>query len=105
MPREMIFDIETNGFLEELTKVHCIAIATPSGVESFNGARISLALERLEQAEVLIGHNIQDFDLPAIKKVYPQFNPRAKVRDTLIMSRLMWPEITEQDYALVRQPN
>jgi DNA polymerase-1 len=105
MPREIVFDIETNGFLDELTKVHCIAITTPAGVQSFNGDSIRGALQLLEQAEVLVGHNIQDFDLPALRKVYPQFNLKGKVRDTLVMSRLMWPEITEQDYALVRQPN
>lgn len=105
MPREVIFDIETNGFLEELTKVHCIAIATPAGVQSYHGDDILAALPVLQDAEVLIGHNIQDFDIPALKKVYPHFNPQGTVRDTLIMSRLMWPEISEQDYALVRTPN
>ena len=102
MPREIVFDIETNGFLEELTKVHCIALATPAGVRSFNGDKIGEALAELAQAEVLIGHNIQDFDLPALKKVYPAFRPQGVVRDTLIMSRLVWPEIEVQDYNLCR---
>lgn len=104
MQREIVFDIETNGFLEKLTKVHCIALATPAGVQSFHGDQIGEALVMLEQAEVLVGHNIQDFDLPALRKVYPAFNPRGRVRDTLIMSRLMWPEITAQDLNLIRQP-
>ncbi len=104
MAREIVFDIETNGYLEELTKVHCIALATPAGVRSFHGDRIGEALALLEQAEVLIGHNIQDFDLPALRKVYPAFNPQGLTRDTLIMSRLMWPEITAQDLNLIRQP-
>jgi len=102
--KEIVFDIETNGFLHELTKVHCIALADESGtVQSFNGERIVEALSLLGQAEVLIGHNIQDFDLPALKKVYPQFNPRGLVRDTLLCSRLIWPEITAQDMAIIRK--
>ncbi len=104
-PREVIFDIETNGFLNELTTVHCVALTTPEGVQSYHGDSITEAIKILNDAEVLIGHNIQDFDIPALKKVYPQFNPKGTVRDTLIMSRLVWPEITEQDYALVRVPN
>ena len=101
--QEIVFDIETNGFLEDLTKVHCIALADTDGIRSFNGAAIEDGLRILEEADVLIGHNIQDFDLPALKKVYPLFNPKGVVRDTLILSRLIWPEITEQDYALVRR--
>jgi DNA polymerase I-like protein with 3'-5' exonuclease and polymerase domains len=100
--REIIFDIETNGFLEDLTKVHCIALIDGGDVQSFNGAAIEDALAMLEQADVLVGHNIQKFDLKALKKVYPHFTPKGKVRDTLVCSRLVWPEIIAQDYALLR---
>ena len=102
---EIVFDIETNGFLDTLTKVHCLALATPAGVRSYNGDNIKDGLAVLEQAQVLIGHNIQDFDIPALQKVYPSFNPTAKVRDTLIMSRLIWPEVAVQDLALTQRTN
>jgi DNA polymerase I-like protein with 3'-5' exonuclease and polymerase domains len=102
--KEIVFDIETNGFLEELTKVHCLVVSVDGGpAQAFNGGRIVDGLDMLGQAEVLIGHNIQDFDLPALRKVYPTFNPSGLIRDTLIMSRLIWPDITEQDYPLAKR--
>ncbi|OQW34849.1 MAG: hypothetical protein A4E20_01345 [Nitrospira sp. SG-bin2] len=103
---EIVFDIESNGFLEDLTKVHCIALADETGVvSSYRGDAILDALRKLEDAKTLIGHNIQDFDIPALKKVYPHFNPKGTVRDTMIMSRLIWPEIAVQDFSLIRKPN
>jgi DNA polymerase-1 len=105
--REIIFDIESNGLLDTITQVHCIALCDslfPDVVQSYRGtAGIEQALSSLEQADVLAGHNIQNFDIPALKKVYPRFNPKGKVRDTLIMVRLIWPEIATQDYKLVRE--
>ncbi|MGL5934583.1 MAG: DNA polymerase [Cetobacterium sp.] len=102
--RELIFDIETDGFLDVLTKVHCIALTYgDEAVRSFHGEEIKNALAVIEQAEVLVGHNIADFDLPALRRVYPSFNPKGLVRDTLIMSRLIWPDITEHDYPLCKR--
>ncbi|MGL5917863.1 MAG: hypothetical protein ACRCYM_01285, partial [Cetobacterium sp.] len=102
--RELIFDIETNGFLDELTKVHCIALTYgDEAVRSFHGEDIKNALAEIEQAEVLVGHNIGDFDLPALRKVYPTFNPKGLVRDTLVISRLIWSDIAEQDYPLCKR--
>lgn len=101
---EIVFDIETNGFLSDLTTVHCLALSIDGGkTESFNGEHIVSGLRLLEDADVLIGHNIQCFDLPALRKVYPSFSPTGLVRDTLIISRLIWPDIAEQDYPLVRR--
>lgn len=106
--RETIFDIETNGFLEHLTKIHCIALVDPSDgkVRSFGGptgAEVRGVLSHLEDADVLIGHNILKFDIRALQKVYPEFKPKGQVRDTLIMSRLIWPELANQDFSFIRK--
>lgn len=55
-------------------------------------------LRVLMDADVIIGHNIQDFDIPAIQKLYPWFKPKGLVRDTLIMSRLIYPDMFDADY-------
>jgi hypothetical protein len=43
----------------------------------------------LQEASLIVGHNIIGFDIPAIKKVYPWFKPKGVVRDTLVISRLI----------------
>lgn len=53
----------------------------------------------LSEADLLVGHNIIEFDLPALKKVYPGWETKALVRDTIVLSRLMWPHVKEDDFA------
>ncbi|WP_287248892.1 DNA polymerase [Mesorhizobium sp.] len=54
-------------------------------------------------ADELIGHNIIKFDLPAIQKVYPWFKPKGVVIDTLVLARLIWPELKESDPKLIKR--
>lgn len=84
-----VFDIEADGFLEELTKIHCISVSWElSGAKLYTEMSIDKALERLETAECVVGHNIIDYDIPAIQKIYPRWKPKGLIRDTLVMSRL-----------------
>lgn len=93
-----VFDIETDGFLDTMTRIHCIAIKNPDTGEArvFGPDSIRDALQYLELAEVIIGHNAQKFDVPAIQKLYP-FRPK-KVLDTLLLARLYYPDIKPADY-------
>ena len=61
------------------------------------GHYIHTALQWLETADVLIGHNIIGFDIPVIKKLYPWFNPSGTVVDTLLLSRLYHPDLYDID--------
>ena len=94
----IIFDIETNGLLDDLDKVHCLVLKDTSTdkVETYTN-NIQDGLKRLEQADCIIGHNIIKFDLPALKKVY-DFNYKGKLRDTLVLTRLIWSDIKERDF-------
>lgn len=58
------------------------------------------ALDRLSEADLIVGHNVIGFDLPAIAKVYPGWTYKGQVRDTLIMARLIWPveDLKERDF-------
>ena len=87
----VVFDIETNAIknfssLLGLKTVHCIGLST-NGEEPqiFSGSDIEEALEKLRLADVIVGHTIQDFDIRALKRIYPDWNPEGSVRDTLIM--------------------
>lgn len=100
----LVFDIETNGLLDELDRLHCLCIkdVETEYVYSYTPDDIAAGLRLLMEADVLIGHNILKFDIPAIQKVYPWFKPKAVLHDTLIMARLIYPEITNMDMGLVK---
>lgn len=94
------FDIETDGLLEDLTRVHSLVMWDIDAGEmvSWTPGDIKTGVEVLMQADQIIGHNIIKFDIPAIQKVYPWFQiDEAKVVDTLVVSRLIWSDIGEQD--------
>ncbi|CUU71263.1 DNA polymerase I [Campylobacter hyointestinalis subsp. hyointestinalis] len=93
----LIFDIETNGLLDELTKIHTITIydSISDEFKSYDKDECSRAIELLNNADIC-GHNIIAFDIPAIKKIYPSFSPRS-VTDTLVQLRLAYADIKERD--------
>ena len=101
----LVFDLETNGLLNELTRIHCLAIydSTTDEVETYNDEKnnkysISEGIGRLLVADTIVGHNIIGFDIPAISKLYNYFTPSARVVDTLLLSRLYHPNIYDIDH-------
>ena len=60
---------------------------------------IHTALQWLETADVLVGHNIIGFDIPIIKRIYSWFKPRGTIVDTLVLSRLFHPNLLDIDKA------
>ena len=100
----LVFDLETNGLLHDLTRIHCLAIydSTTDTVETYNDEKnnkysISEGIGRLLVADTLVGHNIIGFDLPCLSKLYNYFSPSARVIDTLLLSRLYHPNILDID--------
>jgi DNA polymerase-1 len=105
-------DIETNAIddwlgLSDLEKVHCLCVMQNGGEGclAYNSQRgdIERGLELIKDADIIVGHNIQKFDLPALKKLYG-FNPTGCVRDTLLMSRLVYPDQRNDDFKLSDLP-
>lgn len=109
----LIFDIETNGFLEALDKLHCITILDTEDGAYYRAANtlglqhkcddgdtiisIDSALQLLQEASDICGQNIIEYDIPAIQKLYPEFKPTGRVWDTLILSRLIYTNLRELD--------
>ena len=88
---KILFDIETDGL--NPNNIWCI-VAKPQGEApiSFRPKDIEKGIEFLNNAEVLIGHNITGFDIPVIKRLYGvDLFENKKIEDTLIMSRLFNP--------------
>ena len=94
----MILDIETDGLLEECTTIHCIVLRDLTGnVKSFTQPDKATIAEIFNSNPSLVGHNIQGFDLPVIKKLHG-LQYFGRVEDTLVTSRLMWPDLRETDF-------
>ena len=94
----LIFDLETDGLLDDVTKVHCMVTQdTETGdVCTYDPTQIELGIEVLENFEHIGGHNVMAYDLPVLRKLYG-FQHKGKVYDTLVASRLIWPNMKEKD--------
>ena len=102
----LIFDIETNGFLSEATKIHSIVIKDidTEQMYSYHGDKIGKGLYLLSGASLLVGHNILKFDIPVINKLYPEYKIEGDVFDTLLVSRLIWTNRKELDFRMKELP-
>jgi DNA polymerase-1 len=126
--RKLLFDLETDGLLKEMTRIHLLSIKDAETRERFvfrdrdewRGAddyvpdmqsndnicpaenSVPEGIEMLQNADMIIGHNIVRFDIPAIQKLFPAFTPPA-VRDTMTMTRMIYSDIKQTDFELVKQ--
>ena len=99
MLKQYVFDIETDGLLDEVTTIHLLImkdiITQEIKIFSSLSDNIEEGVEELFSADLLIGHNIINFDLPVLKKLY---NGRTTSKipnfDTLVVSRLIYPTIS-----------
>jgi len=107
----LVFDIETNGLLDETSLVHSLCIKDVDTGKIWSCADhegyvpVEQGVRMLMNAELIIGHNIIKFDLPALQKVYPWFTyDRHKVFDTIVISRLIWPkdDLKQRDFRLTK---
>jgi len=91
--RMYTIDIETDGLLESMTTIHCaVAKDYKTGVVYKFGPDQIKEFVKLIDGQVVIGHNIINFDLPAIKIFYGDwFWPKMEI-DTLVLSRLLNPD-------------
>ena len=100
----IVFDLETDGLLRDVTTIHCIALYnTEEGTthiyndEGGDHEPIIRGITYLEEADTLVGHNIINYDIPVIRKLYPFFKPSGRVVDTLVLSRLYHPNMMDVD--------
>lgn len=103
-----VFDIETDGFLDVLTQIHVLIIEDfeTGAIHTFRSDKIGsieFGLNLLSKIPLLVGHNIIDFDLPAIKKLYPAWHHQGEIFDTLPAVRTIWSDIKSSDFNLARK--
>jgi len=92
----LVFDIETDGLLPDVTKAHCIVLKDIDTNEIIK-PKLKKAMQLLSEADEIIGHNIIKYDIPALQKLYG-FYTEAKIFDTIVAARLMYPDIKDRDF-------
>jgi len=107
----LIFDIETDGLLHNVTTIHCLVIHDTETDQTmvFNDQSFARAgnqpppdpivrgVQILEDADLIAGHNIIGYDLGVISKLYPWFRRIGDCLDTLLLSRLYHPNLMDID--------
>jgi DNA polymerase I-like protein with 3'-5' exonuclease and polymerase domains len=83
-----VFDIETNGLLNEVSKLHCLSYYDGElhSLTSYDEIKNWLA-----NADILIGHNIIQYDIPVLEKLL-KIKITAKLIDTLALSWYLEPQ-------------
>lgn len=98
----IIFDCESNGFLDVVHTIHCLHMGDPATGEQWRYSDLRVhetwhgtiedGLARLAEEPEIGGHNVFRYDIPAIRKVYPNWQPKGYVWDTLALSCLAYPK-------------
>jgi DNA polymerase-1 len=116
--RRLYYDLESNGLLDVMDVVHSLVLkdvdtgevwsctdhiaewfASPKRTSTAIVLSVEDALRMLMGAQEVIGQNIIKFDNKGLKQVYPWFNLKGvKITDTLVMSRLIWPDMKASDF-------
>lgn len=107
--KRILFDIETNGidfkqgfFLEQVHTVLCILTKDldtgdvfkfydTEGLRELGTTNIKAGLKYLEEADELVGHNIIQFDIPILEKLFG-FKRASRILDTLVLSRTLYTD-------------
>lgn len=116
---DAVYDTETNGLLDEVTVIHCGVIhdrrtgkSKRYGPEDITAMYLDLRDMALHGLNVA-AHNGIKYDSPVMRKlvlnyvastfVAEDFDiPQGQLVDTLVMSRLVWPDIKEDDKKLLK---
>ena len=81
-----IFDIESDGLLDTITKIHCVCAFNVKTKESIQLTDYQKIKEFFSDEEAtFLGHNIIRFDIPALKKVIG-VEIKGNIIDTLALS-------------------
>lgn len=97
----IIFDLETDGLLDEVTKIHSLVLWNSKTNEVISCANQPGYISIDEGVKLLTGeicgHNILAFDIPVIEKLYPDWQRPKVIYDTLVVSRLIYTNLHEDD--------
>ncbi|UOF81173.1 DNA polymerase [Caudoviricetes sp.] len=110
-----VFDLETDGLLEEVTKIHTLVIKDLTTGQQWSCAntpeawklgylKLEEGFKALEEADVLYGHNIITYDAPVLRKLYPKLVLKAVLKDTFVIAASVFNNIKDVDYRVREFP-
>jgi len=94
-----IIDLEADGLLDTITKVFVVVIKNISSGERWvlkTEGEIREGLAHI-QDQHLIGHNLLGYDLQVLKRFFGFEVDISQVIDTLVLSRLIYPDMRARD--------
>lgn len=100
--KTLIADVETDNFLDLMTRVWTIQLGDADGddvtvyADQPGYPPLTEAIERMAAADRVVFHNGVKFDWFVIERFWPGALPLAKVWDTLVVGRLINPEERQQ---------
>ncbi len=89
----IVADIETDALYEHCTTFHCGTIVDCYTGQSRDFRDLEEFVDALDRATLIVGHNIIDFDLPAVGKLANWSWVLSLAFDTLVLSRLLYPDL------------
>jgi hypothetical protein len=112
--KRYLFDLETTGLLpymrkhlgdDKLSRIHILAIRDLDTHQTYvfrkNKRQDSIArgIKMLNEADLLVGHNILGFDVPVLELLYPDVcDLQCAFRDTMVLSRIFYADEKERDF-------
>lgn len=87
-----IFDMETDGLIETVTKIHCVSVHKfHEGKDyKFNLTDYDQIKKFFSEEECLVGHNIIRYDIPVLNKF--GITTKARLIDSLGLSWYLYPD-------------
>lgn len=104
----LVFDAETDGLLDQVTVCHCVVVKDYDTGQRWVFRRnkrentIPNLFALLDEAAEIWGHNIVAYDIPMLELLFG-WQPSARIRDTMVLARLLFPDSKEKDFRLFEQ--
>lgn len=101
----LVFDAETDGLLDQVTVCHCVVVRDYDTGQRWVFRKnkkedtIHKLFALLDEAEEIWGHNIVAYDIPMLELLFG-YQPSARIRDTLVLARLLFPDQKDKDFRL-----
>lgn len=90
--RKLVVDIESDGLLDNITKIHCLSYYDIETCESVSMSSYEDIRALFKEDIVVIGHNFIRFDMPALEKI-AGVKKLPYIIDTLGVSWYLYPEL------------
>ena len=94
MQEYVVFDIETDGLIEDVTRIHCLSYQKIKNGEVIDKGTITsygYMKDFLDENPLLVGHNIIRYDIPVLEKILDYKFKYSRFIDTLGLSWYLYP--------------